>query len=73
MIKFIFYTFFAYILIKLFRVFLDPMFASTVKQASNTNTNSNSSSHTDAQSASSQPKQKEQVLGEYIEYEEVKN
>jgi hypothetical protein len=71
MIKFIFYTFFAYILIKLFRVFLDPMFASTVKQANNTNTNN--SSHNNAQSASAQPKQKEQVLGEYIEYEEVKN
>ena len=63
MIKFIFYTLFAYILFKIFRVFVDPLFGSSNKsqnkatpqpptQTPNTNTQS--------------------TLGEYVEYEEIK-
>lgn len=62
MIKFIFYTLIAYVLFKVFRLFIDPMFEtkSAVKQQPK-------------QTAPQEPKAtKETVLGEYVEYEEVK-
>lgn len=62
MIKFIFYTLIAYVLFKVFRLFIDPMFEtkSAVKQQLK-------------QTTPQEPKAaKETVLGEYVEYEEVK-
>lgn len=62
MIKFIFYTLITYVLFKVFRLFIDPMFEikSAVKQQPK-------------QTTPKEPKvAKETVLGEYVEYEEVK-
>jgi hypothetical protein len=62
MIKFIFYTLITYVLFKVFRLFIDPMFEikSAVKQQPK-------------QTTTKEPKvAKETVLGEYVEYEEVK-
>ncbi len=63
MIRFIFYTLIAYVLYKIFRVFIDPMFETTQKQGTPSIHNS-----TNQQA----PKSKEPTLGEYVEYEEVK-
>ncbi len=66
MIRFIFYTLIAYVLYKIFRVFIDPMFETTPKQSNSTLHQSNNATNQKA------PKSKEPVLGEYVEYEEVK-
>ena len=62
MIKFIFYTLIAYVLFKVFRLFIDPMFETKTP-----------TKQQPKQAPRSEPKApKETVLGEYVEYEEVK-
>ncbi len=63
MIRFIFYTLIAYVLFKIFRVFIDPLFDSGARAPK---------PQTGAQDKPSQATPKEPVLGEYVEYEEIK-
>ena len=63
MIKFIFYTLIAYVLFKIFRVFIDPMFESKNPQKPSPKVQGNNPVP---------PKHSEPKLGEYVEYEEVK-
>lgn len=64
LIRFIFYTFVFYIVMKILRTFLDPFFDKKEKSVSNNNNNSNTN-------INSKPSQKP-IVGEYIEYEEIK-
>lgn len=65
MIKFIFSVLVAYVVIRIARVFIDPMFESS-KQ--NTATRPNVTTNTNQHKQHAAPS----GLGEYVEYEEVK-
>ncbi len=59
MIRFLFYLAFGYIVIKIFRVFIDPMFET--KAVRNTNTG-----------AVPKQEEKKSTLGDYVDFEEIK-
>jgi hypothetical protein len=59
MLRFIFYLLFGYVLIKLFRVFIDPLFQQRTTQPSPSKINNGST-------------EKKVTIGEYVDYEEVK-
>ena len=59
MLRYIFFLAFGYIVVKLLRLFIDPMFESKTKTSPNT-------------SFTPKPEQKKSSLGDYVEYEEVK-
>ncbi len=65
LIRFIFYTFVFYIVMKILRMFLDPFFDKKEKSVSNNNNNANNINN------NSKPSRKP-IVGEYIEYEEIK-
>jgi hypothetical protein len=64
MIRFIFYTFVFYIVIKILRMFLDPFFD---KKDPKTGQSSNNTIHSNNPSKPQKP-----IAGEYIDYEEIK-
>ncbi len=61
MIKFIFYIFVFYVVMKILRIFIDPFFSKS-ERIQNLN-----------QEGGIPPKQHKPTVGEYIEYEEIKN
>ncbi|MBL7771295.1 MAG: hypothetical protein JNM95_00385 [Chitinophagaceae bacterium] len=66
-IRFIFYVFITYIIMKMVRVFMDPVFESktTVRSSSQNKPN-----------AAQQPSQKQEsktTLGDYVDFEEIKS
>lgn len=63
MIKFIFYTLIAYVLFKIFRVFIDPIFEAKNSPTPSPKVQGNNPVP---------PKHSESKLGEYVEFEEVK-
>lgn len=63
MIRFIFYTLIAYVLFKIFRVLIDPLFDSASRAPK---------PKAGPQDQPKQPAQKEKVLGEYVDYEEIR-
>ncbi len=69
MVRFIFYLAFGYIIMKLLRVFIDPMFDNSAP--SQANTRKTNTSHTHPHEAKSTPKEKNTGLGDYVDYEEV--
>lgn len=67
MIRFIFYTLIAYVLFKIFRVFIDPLFDSASRGPKG-----HAKAQAKPQDKPSQATAKEPVLGEYVDYEEVR-
>ncbi|MBK7764553.1 MAG: hypothetical protein IPI46_14630 [Bacteroidetes bacterium] len=59
MLRYIFFLAFGYIIVKLLRLFIDPMFDGKSKVASHPQ-------------ATPKPQEKKSSLGDYVEYEEVK-
>jgi hypothetical protein len=59
MLRFIFFLAFGYIIIKLLRVFVDPLFETKPKQKSSSN-------------FTPKDEEKKSTLGDYVDFEEVK-